>query len=233
MSRLTRRTCDPHLRQTLRNTLDWILPPTGTVTLFLSQRTGSFSESALAENERTAAWSVAHVNGQPAIGLVGDSISDGQFPLADDKDAFVMVTKIMHEVAHLANKSFGSAFLEAYTAYRVAVRALLGRELTRKESYGLAVWMLQADTYPEFVATLNETYDSVCGCTVLFGGFGSGYLNDVWQWTAAAAAQAQRFVPADDKKLGFQVRPSGTSGSVSKQAEVALDFLEVRVMYQP
>jgi hypothetical protein len=50
-------------------------------------------------------------------------------------------------------------------------------------------------------------------------------------WAAGSPAEASRFLLARDGQLSFQCRPAGTSGSSGREAQVALDYVEVRVRY--
>jgi hypothetical protein len=50
-------------------------------------------------------------------------------------------------------------------------------------------------------------------------------------WRAASADEARRFLIERDGQLSFQVRPSGTAGPDPGGAQVALDYIEVRVRY--
>jgi len=49
-------------------------------------------------------------------------------------------------------------------------------------------------------------------------------------WSAPSAEDAMRFVSERDRRLAFQCRPAGPSGS--GEAQVALDYVEVRVRYR-
>lgn len=51
------------------------------------------------------------------------------------------------------------------------------------------------------------------------------------EWSSASAVQARQFILERETQLVFQCRPSGTSGAVAAEAQVALDYIEVRVRY--
>ena len=50
-------------------------------------------------------------------------------------------------------------------------------------------------------------------------------------WTAPSASVAQSFYLGADEQLAFQCRPAGVAGLEESQAEVAMDYIEVRLRY--
>jgi hypothetical protein len=58
-----------------------------------------------------------------------------------------------------------------------------------------------------------------------------GGSTSLLEWRAASPDDARRLLVERDGRLSFQVRPSGTAGSVMDGAQVALDYIEARVRY--
>jgi hypothetical protein len=51
-------------------------------------------------------------------------------------------------------------------------------------------------------------------------------------WTSKDAGEARRFVTERDGQMSFQIRPLGATGAGTREARVAVDYVEVRVRYR-